>query len=373
MVQSIIQSELREQAGSNSFNRFDYQAHWTLYHMIEEYKKNIPFYVFCEFHDDMTKTELSEHPSCAEFFQVKTTESFKEWTLKRLFRTYKKPNGDFKHSFLGFLFYNFLKFKDECTKCHFVSNIDMDEDVRKWQAVIEDKKLLKKKEPKLYNEIKAFLKIEYPSLKEPEFTSVFDTFIQNTFLYYGGLPLENYEKSVAGAFFIMLDNEDILTSTGNRIFKDILEDVRKKSKKKIKTPISYKSLKEEKGISSESFSRIKDQVATFSKSEQVYQDIKINFESRLGKMKMKMLIRLLEKHKRKVLDSSNVLYLESSEDILEAIDDILLDHYDKLDDLDFVTKNILNEVLEKSITLIDDGIGINKVLVEALFYERIVS
>lgn len=373
MVQSIIHSELREQAGSNSFNRFDYQAHWIVYHMIEEYKKNIPFYVFCEFHDDMTKTELSEHPSCAEFFQVKTTESFKEWTLKRLFKTYKKPNGDFKHSFLGFLFYNFLKFKDECTKCHFVSNIDMDENIRKWQAVIEDRKLLKDKEPDLYNKIKEFLKIEYPSLKESEFTPVFNTFIQNTFLYYGGLPLENYERSVAGAFFIMLDNKDILASTGNRIFKDILEDVRKKSKKKIKTPISYKSLKEEKGISSESFSKIKDQVATFPKNEQIYQDIKNKFESRLGEMKMKMLIRLLKKHKRKTLDSSNVLYLESSEDILETIDDILLDHYNKLNDLDFVTNDILSEILEKSDTLIDEGIGINKVLVEALFYERIIS
>ena len=373
MVQSIIHAKLREQAGSNSFNRFDFQAHWIVYHMIEEYKKNIPFYVFCEFHDDMTKTDFSEHPSCAEFFQVKTTEIYKEWTLNRLFKTYPKSNEDFKHSFLGFLFYNFLKFKDECTKCHFVSNIDMDIDVRTWQSVIGDGKLLKSIEPDLYNKIKEFLKKEYSSLKEDEFMSVFDIFVQNTFLYHGGLPLENYEKSVAGAFFIMLDNENISTSTGNRIFKDILEEVRKKSKTKIKTPISYTALKDAKGVSSESFSKIKKQVATFSKSELIYQEIKTKFESHIGELKSKMLIRLLKKHKRKALDSSNALYLETSEDILETIDDILLGHSDKLDDLDFLTKNILGEVLEKSEILIDEEIGINKVLVEALFYERIIS
>ncbi|MFE4122922.1 dsDNA nuclease domain-containing protein [Priestia sp. YIM B13486] len=93
-METILSSDLREQAGSNSFNRFDYQAHWIVYHMINEYKKNSEFFIFCEFHDDMAKTDISSSvPSCAEFFQIKTTEKYKEWTLTRLTNTTKKSNG----------------------------------------------------------------------------------------------------------------------------------------------------------------------------------------------------------------------------------------------------------------------------------------
>ncbi|MFB6804668.1 dsDNA nuclease domain-containing protein [Peribacillus butanolivorans] len=73
MVKKIIESELREQAGSNSYNRFEYQVHCIVHHMIEEYVKKKQFFIFCEFHDDMANIDLSSSPNCAEFFQIKTT------------------------------------------------------------------------------------------------------------------------------------------------------------------------------------------------------------------------------------------------------------------------------------------------------------
>lgn len=373
-MNSIISSELREQAGSNSYNRFEYQVHWIVYHMINEYQKNNEFYIFCEFHDDMAKTNLSDKPSCAEFFQIKTTERFREWTFKNLFRTYKKKDGGFKNSFLGFLFYNFWKFGDECSKCHFVSNIGMDEQVRKWQAVIEDGKNLKDEEPELYQEIRGFLRKEYEHLGEEEFSSTFDIFIQNTFLYYGDLPLENYEKIVAGAFFTMLENDDIFTSNSNKILKDIIEDVRRKSKKKIKTPISYRSLKEEKGVSSEIFAKIKKQVSTMGQSEHKYRELEDMLRDYgLKNVRINLLMRRLKAHKRKMLDSSNVLYIKTIENILETIDGILIKHYENIEDPKFLMGTILQEVLSECLGNIEDDIGIDRVLVEALFYETLIS
>lgn len=150
MINSVLTSSLREQAGSNSFNRFDYQAHWIVYHMIKEYNKGSEFLVFCQFHDDMAQLNNISNPECIEFYQIKTSETFKSWTLDRLCKTSKKRNGNEKHSFLGFIFYNFITFENECSKCHFVSNIERDGNISIWQAIIEDGKELKVENNLLY-------------------------------------------------------------------------------------------------------------------------------------------------------------------------------------------------------------------------------
>ena len=46
----------------------------------------------------------------------------------------KKKCGDYKKSFLGFVFYNYLTFSTECSHCHFVLNNDFDKEVLSWQA-----------------------------------------------------------------------------------------------------------------------------------------------------------------------------------------------------------------------------------------------
>ena len=51
-----------------------------------------------------------------------------------------------------------------------------------------------------------------------------------------------------GEFFSHLADKNIPTNTANLILQQLLNDVRKKSKEKIKVPISKKSLVEKKGI-----------------------------------------------------------------------------------------------------------------------------
>ncbi|MBO0995683.1 dsDNA nuclease domain-containing protein [Bacillus sp. SD088] len=369
-MKNILGSELREQAGSDSYNRFDYQAHWIVYHMINEYKMNTEFFIFCEFHDDMAKTTLSSNPDCAEFFQIKTTELYKEWTLSRLTKTTKKSNGGVKHSFLGFIFYNFLKFEDECSKCHFVSNIKMDKQISSWQAIIEDEKSLKKEDESIYKEIRNSLRKEYKDLEQVKFDFVFDKFIQNTFIYHGDLPLENYDKVVAGEFFHMLDNKEIFTSNSNKILRDIIEEVRKKSKKKIAMPISYKSLKEAKGISSSIFTKLKEQINTTPHNSEMYDQI----EEFLGDndypvQQCRLIVRQLKKHHMRMLDINNSLYQDTTNKVLEIIDTTLEENYDKISDLKFLSKNV-HANCEGA--LFEDS-NFNKVLVEALLYERLLS
>lgn len=372
MVEKLTSFGLREKAGSESYNRFEYQVHWIVYHMINEYKKDSQFYVFCEFHDDMAKTDDSSKPSCAEFYQIKTTSQFKEWTFPRLFKTYKKKNEKIKHSFLGFIFYNYLNFETECSSCHFVSNIGMDDKVRKWQACIEDEKKLKKEEPELYKEIRNYMVVEFE--EENDFDEIFEKFVQNTFLYDGDLKLDNYERVVSGAFFEMLSETDIFTSNSNKILKDIIEEVRRKSKQTIDIPISYKSLQDKKGISSQVFSKIKDQIKDHSSIDQTYIVIEDFLEENdFKQIKKNILIKRLKEHHRKIMDVSNLLYQDSIESIGRSINTVITKYYDEIDNIDFLLSYVKDEVIKSNDNLINDNVGIDSILIEVLFYESLVN
>lgn len=368
-MQSILASQLREQAGSNSYNRFDYQAHWIVFHMITEYKKNSQFLIFCEFHDDMAKVSDPSNPGCAEFFQIKTTAKYNKWTLPHLTKTSVKRSGEVKNSFLGFLFYNFLKFSSECSKCHFVSNVGMDEEIKTWQSLIEDNKKLKDADYKLYIKIKDLIKSEFQELELKQFETVFDRFVQETYIYNGDLPLENYERVVAGEFFKMLENDDLYTSNSNKILRDIIEDVRKKSKTQIAMPISYSKLVEKKGISSDVFSELKSIVKKIS-SQNYYKD----FEGYLIELgfsvpKRRMLLRTLKEHKLKLLDVSKLLYQDTTYRTLGIIDAVLLECYEQIEDHSY----LLSEVSSRCNQIIDGENEFNPPLVEAIFYERLIS
>ena len=52
-MSSVLIVEQREQAGSDSYNRFEYQVHWIVCHIIGKLQEDAECIVFCEFLDDM--------------------------------------------------------------------------------------------------------------------------------------------------------------------------------------------------------------------------------------------------------------------------------------------------------------------------------
>ncbi|UNK19288.1 DUF4297 domain-containing protein [Paenibacillus sp. N3/727] len=369
-MKKILSHDLREKAGSDSYNRFDYQVHWIVYHMINQYRSNSQFLIFCEYHDDMAKLSDIENPHCAEFFQIKTAERYSEWTLSRLTKTTKKRGGVIKHSFLGFIFYNFMQFESDCSKCHFVSNIGIDTRLLEWQALIEDDKIVKTENPVLYEEIKTLIKNEYQDIESVKFEETFDNFIQNTFIYDGDLTLQNYEKVVAGEFFNLLENDDLYTSNSNKILKDIIEIVRKKSKTKIDIPISFKKLSEKKGISSDVFSAIKSSIKKVSSKRFFEEYSEFLDELGLSTQKKKLLLRELKVHRQNLLNVEMTLYQDVIVNIIETLDKIIIDNYSKIDDIPFLQDKVFT-ICDKFIEEHTDIIS--TVRLEAIFYERLIS
>lgn len=114
-MSSVLTVEQREQAGSDSYNRFEYQVHWIVCHIIGKLQEDAECIVFCEFHDDMA--EFSPNNQQYQFFQIKTKEDSSDWTIAEMSKREKKKSGSYKKSFLGFIFYNYLTFGAECSHC----------------------------------------------------------------------------------------------------------------------------------------------------------------------------------------------------------------------------------------------------------------
>lgn len=231
-MSSVLTAEQREQAGSDSYNRFEYQVHWIVCHIIGKLQGNAECIVFCEFHDDMA--EFSPDNQQYQFFQIKTKEDSSDWTIAEMSKREKKKSGGYKKSFLGFIFYNFLIFGKECSHCHFVSNNDFDADVRLWQSYIEDGKCVQSENLELYRRIKDRIRDEYLKDMPDNFDSIYDKFIQNTFIHKSKLQLATYESQTMGQFFNHLADKNIPSNTAHLIFQQLLNDVRKRAKKRLK-------------------------------------------------------------------------------------------------------------------------------------------
>lgn len=375
MLNSVLTLQLREKAGSETYNRYEYQTNWIVFHMIQKFKNREPFLIICEFHDDMALCDDPNSPAEMNFFQIKTKDTGKAWSFKLLFdRTYR---GGIKkqHSFLGFIFYNYLHFKGECRSCHFVSNLDFDIKTNLWQATIKNGKTLSQAEPSLYNEIKGNIRIEYPNISATEFDLVFEKFVQNTYLYNGDLPLQKHGDYLQTEFFkgIKARKIKIDVDNGFRMLNDIVSEVRNKTTTGISMPISFNDLKKKKGVSSDIFDELedvfKDQMSMdYDELEQLLKDLKYPVMTR------RVMIRRLKAHFEKRLNVLDTVY----QDIIGKfeqlcyiqIDGFVADENDDLQQFETVMLPIIDETLKLAEA---HDIDVNKIDLKGIMYGAILS
>ncbi|WP_424768329.1 dsDNA nuclease domain-containing protein [Paenibacillus sp. sgz302251] len=371
-MQNILNLNLREKAGSDSYNRFEYQAHWILYHMLENIQNKKTFLVFCEFHDDMAESEYSPSSNSMNFYQVKTTSTKEEWKLSSLFQKSKRVDGSYKNSFLGFIFYNFDKFSTDCSSCHFVSNADFDDDVLQWQSVVKDHKELKKENLALYTKIKNYLLVEYPTMPKQQLDIVFDRFIQNTFFTKSPLSLEGHVEQVKGVFFEVASRFNLDMKSGYLLLTNIIDSVRKKTRTIIRTPISYEELKMKKGISSDIFNELEETFSSIPKLDEMYELIG-NYlkKNELSNIKINAILKAIKKHHKKALDINDALYQDIIRAFIQEIDEIVEDNFYLIDDFNIqnnLLENLIEGFLEKQIHQ-----EVNSLVLRGVFYEAILS
>lgn len=357
----VLTTEQREQAGSDSYNRFEYQAYWIVYHIIGKLQDDTECIVFCEFHDDMAEfyTDNQQY----QFYQIKTKEDQSDWTIAEMSKREKKKSGGYKKSFLGFIFYNFLTFGTECSHCYFISNNDFDKEVLLWQAVIEDGKKLQVENITLYEKIKNRIENEFINDMPNNFDDVFDAFVQNTFVSKSDLQLTTYENQTKGEFFNYLSDKNISTNTANHIFQQLLNDVRKKSKEKIKVPISMKSLVEKKGIDIAKISRkIDDNIKNSGNYDEFH---KYLLKQSLTKNDIHRIEAAKTLHDARWFDVANFKYQE----IVVVLRQVIYTYCEKFDTdgIDDELKLLCSQELKKN-NLSSESL--DESLIEVLYYEQ---
>lgn len=93
----VLTVEQREQAGSDSYNRLEYQVYWIVCHIIGKLQNDVECIIFCEFHDDMA--EFSTKNQQYQFFQIKTKEDSSNWTIAEMSKREKKKMVAIKNLF----------------------------------------------------------------------------------------------------------------------------------------------------------------------------------------------------------------------------------------------------------------------------------
>lgn len=92
----------RETAGEDAAARFDYQKDWAFCQMMRKHIANQSYLIAFEYHDDVLFLSPADHPTSAEFCQVKTSSASSPRKLSSLTT---RPKG--KLSILGKMFSNF--------------------------------------------------------------------------------------------------------------------------------------------------------------------------------------------------------------------------------------------------------------------------
>lgn len=360
-MSKVLDTKPREQAGADSYNRFEYQVHWIVCHIINKLHDNTECIVFCEYHDDMTEFSIDDQQY--QFYQIKTKEDPSDWTIAEISKREKNKSGNYKKSFLGFIFYNYLTFSTECSHCHFVSNNDFDSEVSSWQAIIEDGEELQEENITLYKKIKNRIKDEFVDDIPNNFNDVFDKFIQNTFVYKSDLQLTTYESQTKGEFFNYLADKNIPTNTANLIFQQLINDVRKKSKEKISLPISKKKLLDKKGIDiAKMGKKIDGSIKNSGNYEAFHQYL---LTQPLSTKDVNRLVAAKTLHDTRWLDVNDFRYQE----IVVVLRQVISTYCEKndTDKLDDELKRLCNQELKKKNLLSE---SLDKSLAEVLYYER---
>lgn len=113
----------RENSGSSSANRFDFQKNWAICKLLELSNNNNDFLLAFEFHEDILIFDSSVNPTSIEFYQIKSKNTSGKFSLTQLL-TRKKLKDSTGNSILGKLLQNKTNFPKETTSLNLISNSD---------------------------------------------------------------------------------------------------------------------------------------------------------------------------------------------------------------------------------------------------------
>src|SRR5262245_45644489 len=102
LLQQLLQTPVREQAGAETVNRFEFQTAWGILPLLYLHDGGVDYSIAFEFHDDIIVLDSASDPKKIRFYQVKSRKNGM-WSLAAL--TSREPGADGpKSSIVGKLY-----------------------------------------------------------------------------------------------------------------------------------------------------------------------------------------------------------------------------------------------------------------------------
>jgi hypothetical protein len=268
--QKIIKVRPRENSGSSSSNRFDFQKNWAICKILELHQKPNDYLLTLEHFDDIIIFDSSTDPQKISFYQVKTNKS-PNWTLNSLTSRKKGKNG-LLNSHLGKLYDNLDKFGDAVETLNFVTNNKVKGKLKN-DVKCEDTDgfCCNELEDVALNKIINDLKLEHSLNSLKGFEKI-------TYFKLGELSIDKHTELTKAKLADFLDNN--LANVKYQIaplYKSIFDEIRMKSDVE-KTVLDFDELKNKKSISRENFDSYIDEL----KKTEDFKGKRISIENRLN-------------------------------------------------------------------------------------------
>ena len=257
----------RENSGSTTSNRFDYQKNWAICKLVDLHRTAEDYLLCFEFHDDIIVFDSETDPQKIKCYQVKTKDSA-HWLLSSLTKV-EKENGA---SILAKLHQHYLDYEGSIESLSFVTNskvkgtlannfkcVDLGEFMLK-DLCAED---LKKITDKLSVELE---------------TDDLDKFNELTIMVMGELDLKHHSEITQSKLAKLV--EEIMPHVKYQIgpfYRTVFDEVRNKTNVE-EQAVNFERLKKMKSISRRDFATFLGELAV----EDPMKDIAISIEQRLN-------------------------------------------------------------------------------------------
>ncbi|RAS83081.1 DUF4297 domain-containing protein [Priestia endophytica] len=244
----ISEQRPRENSGSRSANRFDYQKDWAILKLIELHKSGEDYLLVLDYYDDIVVFDSEITPNKMEFFQIKTSES--NWTLNRLLKRKKGENGPLP-SIIAKMYECKMQFPSHTLSLNFVSNSLFNLDLKDKKTKSTTKKSI------AFSQI-CDKKLEHiiSQIKEEHGLSDNPDFIEITFLKVSDLIINERETFVKGKLSDFLEEINPQgTFKISLVYNSLFDEVKRKNNYEGNIE-SFDDLAKYKGIGREYFTTI---------------------------------------------------------------------------------------------------------------------
>ena len=219
-LQKFFQFAPRENSGSTTASRYDYQNHWALCKLLNLHSQSSNYLLVLEYHDDLVVFDDEEQPTKADFFQIKTRKSG-AWSVSKLLE--RKDQQSL--SMIGKLYDHKIKFEEEVSSLNLVSNARFKLFLKKAERSSEnqDQICMLELSDEIIKKFKEAVQQEHHLKVEPVFEDM-------TFFVFSDLSLNDFEAHTKGKLLEFL--EKMLPGkkvSGVEVYKSLIAEINRKT------------------------------------------------------------------------------------------------------------------------------------------------